>query len=177
LDYLEDHPDGYDYTDAKGQTQTVTPEEVKAYRRQALQSQRMAAKVRELLKSHQATSQEANQLARKKYPFVFDTRHPRNGAVLDLAKEFPSLARDPRRALILGRMAVARLVESGEYTLTRRGQPAAAVESSASSSSAAARPVPSRQARRPVADPEMGRRIAAGDRDAMERAALNLIES
>jgi len=178
LDYLEDHPDGYDYTDAQGQLQTVTADQVKAYRRQAVQNQRMAGKVRDHLKTYQETASKADQIARKKYPFVFDSKHPRNSAVLDLAKEFPALSKHPQRALILGRMAVARLVESGEYTLTKRGTPAPVgkATSSSSSSPAAPRQVPSRQARHHTPDPEMSRRIAAGDTDAITRAALALIE-
>ena len=176
LDYLEDNPDGYEYTDNAGQFQTVSAEDVRAYRRTALKNQREAAKVREHLKSYHATAQAADALARKKYPFVYDATAKRNSDVLDLAKEFPSLARDPRRALILGRMAVARLVESGEYTLTKRGTPAAVREqSSPSASPAAPRHGPSRQAAQHTRDPELSRRIAAGDSDAAISAAMALL--
>lgn len=179
LDFLEDHPDGYEYQDERGNTIAVTPEQVKAYRRAALQSQRLAARVRDHLQKHQATVEQANQAARKKYPFVFDPKHPRNSVVLDLAKEFPSLSRHPQRALLLGRLAVAKLVESGEYTLARRGQAPAAGKPTApspSSSPAPSRRLPSQKAAPVSADPDLGKRIAAGDADALERAALALLE-
>jgi hypothetical protein len=182
LDYFEDHPDGYEFTDDKGNEIVVTADMVKAYRRQALQQQRQAAKVRELLKEHVQRTADAETLARKKYPFVFDAKQSLNNDVLELAAEFPSLARDPRRALVLGRMAIARLVESGKYALVKRGaKPAAAAEPPSSSSSPAApRQTPSRQAGRPAAngqEPSLAERLANGDRRAMEEAALALIQS
>jgi hypothetical protein len=181
LDYFEDHPDGYEFTDDKGNEIVVTADMVRAYRRQALQQQRQAAKVRELLKEHVQRTADAETLARKKYPFVFDAKQSLNNDVLELAAEFPSLARDPRRALVLGRMAIARLVESGKYALVKRGaKPAAAAEPSSSSSSPAApRQTPSRQAGRPAAkgqEPSLADRFTVGDRTAMEEAAMALFQ-
>jgi hypothetical protein len=179
LDYFEDHPDGYEFTDQQGNEIVVTAEDVRKYRRQALQQQRQAAKVREVLKEHTQRASEAESLARKKYPFVFDPKQSLNQDVLELATEFPSLARDPRRSLVLGRMAIARLIESGKYTLVKRGsKPAPSAESFSPSSPAAPRQTPSRQAGRSVnggQEGSMAQRLERGDRDALEEAAMALL--
>ena len=128
LDFLEDNLDGYSFQDAQGETVEISAEEAKAYRRQAREAKRWADKIKSLISTHteRATTSEAT--ARKKYPFVFDSKSPHNARVLDLAKEHPGLAKDPSRALALGRMVIGKLVESGEYQLVKRGKPLAKPE-------------------------------------------------
>ena len=125
LDYLEDNLEGYSFTDAKGTLIEVDADQAKAYRRQARESLRAAEQVRKVLTTHSERAAKSETTARKKYPFVFDSKSPHNARVLDLAKEHPGLAKDPARALALGRMVIGTLVESGEYTLVKRGKPAA----------------------------------------------------
>jgi len=125
LDFLEDNLDGYSFQDAQGNTVEISADEARAYRRQAREAKRWADQVKKLISTHteRATTSEAT--ARKKYPFVFDAKSPHNARVLDLAKEHPGLAKDPARALALGRMVIGKLVESGEYQLVKRGKPLA----------------------------------------------------
>jgi hypothetical protein len=59
--------------------------------------------------------------AKDLYPFVSDTSSKRHDKVLDLAKSYPEVARSPHAPLLLGRLAVADLVESGEYVLVKKG--------------------------------------------------------
>jgi len=125
LDFLEDNLDGYSFQDAQGETVEISAEEAKAYRRQAREAKRWADKIKSLITSHTERAATSEATARKKYPFVFDSKSPHNARVLDLAKEHPGLAKDPSRALALGRMVIGKLVESGEYQLVKRGKPIA----------------------------------------------------
>jgi len=125
LDYLEDHLDGYSFQDAQGNLIEVTAEDAKAYRRQAREAKRWAGEIEKLIQTHTERATTSQAVARKKYPFVFDPKSPHNARVLDLAKEHPGLAKDPARALALGRMVIGKLVESGEYQLVKRGKPIA----------------------------------------------------
>ena len=177
LDYLEDNADGYTYTDANGIEKVVTRQEVREWKRKLQAQLREAPKVREVLQKHAQRAQEADTLAKKKYPWVFDPKAKLNERVLDAAKEFPELTRSPARALALGRLAIGKLVESGEYVLVKRT--AAASRSAAPSAKPAPAPPPpiaGRNGHRQSApQDDLGERIARGDRDAMEAAALALI--
>jgi hypothetical protein len=73
--------------------------------------------VRKTLTTQQQQQAEATRIAEKRYPFVLDAKSPYNDVTLEMAQEFPELARSPKKALALGRMTVAKLVESGRFKL------------------------------------------------------------
>lgn len=180
LDYLDDNPDGYSYTDqTTGQEVEVTRAQVRELKRNLQTQLRQAPKVLDALTKHQTRAQEADTLARKKYPFVFDPKAKLNERVLDAAKEFPELTRSPSRALALGRLAIGQLVESGEYMLVKRSKAAAPSHSAAPSrrtTSSAPPPIQGRNGHRQTAPQDgLGERISRGDRNAMEEAALAMI--
>ena len=181
IDFLEDNAEGYSYTDQNtGQEVEVTKAQARELKRNLQSQLRYAPKVLEMLTQHQTRAQEADTLARKKYPFVFDPKAKLNERVLDAAKEFPELSRSPVRALALGRLAIGKLVESGEYTLVKRTKTAPASARPAASAKAAPSsappPIPGRNGSRHSAPKEnLGERIARGDRDALEDAAMALI--
>lgn len=178
LDYLEDNAEGYSYQDqATGQEVEVTRQQVRALKRDLTAQLRQAPQVRDTLLKHQQRAREADALARKKYPFVFDPQAKLNERVLDAAQEFPELSRSPARALALGRLAIGKLVESGDYVLVKRSAaPSRPAASSSAPAPAAPPPIAGRTGhRQPAPQDDLGARIARGDRDAMEAAALALI--
>lgn len=120
LDYLEDRPEGYTYTNANGEEVEVSAQQVREWRAALKATLRQAPKVRQQLAAHAATLKATEEKARKRYPFVFDSTKAQHDLVLNLATEHPELAQSPKRALALGRMAIGALVESGEYVLTKR---------------------------------------------------------
>lgn len=182
IDYLDDNADGYFYTDqATGQEIEVSKAQARDLKRNLQAQLRNAPKVLDILTKHQTRAQEADSLARKKYPFVFDPKAKLNERVLDAAKEFPELSHSPAKALALGRLAIGKLVESGEYTLVKRARPDAATRPNAaaptrSTTSSAPPPTQGRSGPRSSAPQQgLGDRIARGDRDAMEEAAMAMI--
>lgn len=179
LDYLEDNEDGYTYTDPNtGEEKEVSKQQVRQYKRALTAQLRAAPKVRETLEQHRDRAVQADTLARKKYPFVFDPKAKLNERVLDAAQEFPELSRSPARALALGRLAIGKLVESGDYMLVKRSaapSPRSAAPARSTAPSAPP-PIPGRNGHRQQAPQDaLGTRIARGDRDAMEEAALAMI--
>lgn len=182
IDYLDDNADGYTYINQATQREVeVSKAQVRDLKRNLQAQLRNAPKVLDILTKHQTRAQEADTLARKKYPFVFDPKAKLNERVLDAAKEFPELTHSPAKALALGRLAIGKLVESGEYTLVKRVRPDAATRPTAaaptrSTTSSAPPPTQGRSGPRSSAPQQgLGDRIARGDRDAMEEAAMAMI--
>ena len=64
--------------------------------------------------------------ARKKYPFVFDATSSRQSLVKEIENEFEDeIKASPSRDLLLGRLVVAKLIESGKYVLVPKSKPKA----------------------------------------------------
>jgi len=171
LDFLEDNLDGYTFEDAQGNTVEVTASEAKAYRRQAREAKRWADEIKQLIQTHTERATTSEVTARKKYPFVFDAKSPHNARVLDLAKEHPSLAKDPARALALGRMVIGKLVESGEYQLVKRGKP---LVKAADLPAPAPRRAPAPASPSATAGPHLQQEVTKDD---LEALAMNLFQS
>lgn len=180
IDYLEgllDEPqEVYILPTSNGAEQEFTPKQLREYLRGAKANVKLAEKARSALKiSHESEAQ-----ARVKYPFVFDAKAKNNGVVLDLVQETPALNALPNKALLLGRLAVGKLVESGAYYLVKRGAKKAADAPTekeerrptvSAAPSAARRSAPSARAQASVLD-----RINSGDRNAQEDAAMALLD-
>jgi hypothetical protein len=171
LDFLEDNLDGYTFEDAQGNTVEVTASEAKAYRRQAREAKRWADEIKQLITTHTERATTSEVTARKKYPFVFDAKSPHNARVLNLAKEHPSLAKDPARALALGRMVIGKLVESGEYQLVKRGKP---LVKAADLPAPAPRRAPAPASPSATAGPHLQQEVTKDD---LEALAMNLFQS
>jgi len=128
LEWAEDHEqEGYIGKDAQGNEVEYTPQQVRQYRRQMEKALKQADKARTVLKDRMAKEAEAKAAASRKYPFVLDANSSRHALVKQLESEHPEINLSPQRALLLGRLAVAKLIESGAYELVKKGGKAAAV--------------------------------------------------
>jgi hypothetical protein len=128
LEWAEDHEqEGYIGKDAQGNEVEYTPQQVRQYRRQMEKALKQADKSRTVLKDRMAKEAEAKAAASRKYPFVLDANSSRHALVKQIESEHPEISLSPQRALLLGRLAVAKLIESGAYELVKKGSKPAAV--------------------------------------------------
>lgn len=172
VDWCEDNEDGFEGQDKDGNPVSYTKQEIRQWRRNATNSRLLADKARSTLK----LARESEATARKRYPFVFDPTKPLYQRVLDAAAETPGINALPNKALVLGRLAMAKLIESGDYMLVRKGaKPAPAINGAKPKPKAP--PAPPSTSRQGAADGEgdLHRRIALGDKKALEEWAESLI--
>jgi len=112
VEFLEDNSDGY----TNGETE-VDAKEAKAQLRFYRAELKKADKVDKFFETRDKSAAKAKEL----YPWVSNTSSKRHDLVLDIAKEYPEVSRSAHSALLLGRLSIATLVESGEYTLVKKG--------------------------------------------------------
>lgn len=122
LEWAEDNEDGYIGKDAQGNEVEYTPQQVREYRRNISRLAKNAAKARELIQQREQKRSEATEQARKKYPFVLDAASARQSLVQEIEKEFEEIKASPARDLLIGRLVVAKLIESGEYEIIRKSK-------------------------------------------------------
>ena len=115
-DLLDDGMESYTLPTADGGEREFTRADLRAQRKAKKAQMQLGEKAREALR----VREESETVARKRYPWVFDGKKPLNAKVLDLVKETPALNALPNKALLLGRMVVGKLVESGEFMLVPR---------------------------------------------------------
>jgi len=175
---LDEVQEVYTLATHDGKERDFTRQQLRDYLRGARANVKLADKARNALK----ISAETEARAKVKYPFVFDAKARHNGIVLDLVKETPALNALPNKALLLGRLAIGKLVETGEYFLTKRGaKPAAAAEKAKPADAArptvtAAPPAPRRSATRSSGGESYLDRLNRGDSNAAVDAALAMLE-
>lgn len=151
LEWAEDHAEeGYIGKNAAGEEVEYTPQQVRDYRRGVQKQMKQTVKVRDMLKAREQRETQATAEAKLKYPFVSNAESPRHALVKSIEIEFPEVKTSPARALLLGRLAVASLIESGEYELTRKPK----VNTTAGGSKAKAAPLPPSPTPRPAARKE-----------------------
>jgi hypothetical protein len=126
LEWAEDHEEGYVGKDAQGEEVEWTPQQVREYRRNIARLAKGAAKARELIQQREDKRSKSVAEARKKYPFVFDATSNRQSLVKEIETEFEAeIKASPSRDLLLGRLTVAKLIESGKYVLVPKSKPKA----------------------------------------------------
>jgi hypothetical protein len=126
LEWAEDHEDGYVGKDAQGEEVEWTPQQVRDYRRNMARLAKGAAKARDLIQQSEEKRSKSVAEARKKYPFVFDATSSRQSLVKEIETEFEAeIKASPARDLLLGRLTVAKLIESGKYVLVPKSKPKA----------------------------------------------------
>lgn len=174
---LDEQQEVYTLPAADGTEKDFTRAQLRDFLRGARTNVKLAERARTALR----ISAEAEARAKVKYPFVFDAKSKHNGVVLDLVKETPALNALPNKALLLGRLAVGKLVESGEYYLTKRGAKPAAAKPQASTPAArptvAAAPSAARRSASPARQESVIDRLNRGDSNAAVDAALAMLES
>jgi hypothetical protein len=145
-EWAEDHEqEGYTGKDAQGNEVEYTPQQVRQYRRQVEKALKQADKARSVLKDRLAKEADAKAIASKKYPFVLDATSSRHALVKEIESEHPEISLSPQRALLLGRLAVAKLLESGAYELVKKGSSKPAAASVAKKVAPPAPPPPARR--------------------------------
>jgi hypothetical protein len=145
-EWAEDHEqEGYIGKDAQGNEVEYTPQQVRQYRRQMEKALKQADKARSVLKDRLAKEADAKAIASKKYPFVLDATSSRHALVKEIESEHPEISLSPQRALLLGRLAVAKLLESGAYELVKKGSSKPAAASVAKKVAPPAPPPPARR--------------------------------
>lgn len=120
LDWAEDHAEGYTGKGEGGAEVEYTPQQMRQYRRQMQQGLKQVEKAREMLRKRGEREKAATDQAKVKYPFVTDAGSPHAALVRQLEEEHPEVGQSPERALLLGRLTVARLIEDGTYEITRK---------------------------------------------------------
>jgi hypothetical protein len=170
---LDEERDTYELKNASGELQEYSRSDLRKIQRETKGQLKLADRARAALK----VAADSETLARKKYPFVFNSKSPHNGLVLDLVKETPALNALPNKAVILGRMAVGKLVESGGYALVKIGaKPAAAAPAKvASKTVSTTTPPPRRTSAQRVTEGTLDR-LARGDTNAALDAAMALLD-
>jgi len=170
---LDAGQDTYELKNASGELQEYSRADLRKIQRETKGQLKLADRARSALK----VAADSETLARKKYPFVFNSKSPHNGLVLDLVKETPALNALPNKAVILGRLAVGKLVESGGYALVKIGaKPAAAVPVKVVSKTVSTTtPPPRRTSAQRVTEGTLDR-LARGDSNAALDAAMSLLE-
>lgn len=172
IDWCEDHEDGFEGQDKDGNPISYTKQEIRQWRRNATNARLLADKARATLK----LTRESEATARKRYPFVFDPSKPLYQRVLDAAAETPGINALPNKALVLGRLAMAKLIESGDYMLVRKGaKPAPATNGAKPKPKAPPAPPSTSRQGSPDGEGDLHRRIASGDKKALEEWAESLI--
>ena len=177
-DELDDNREVYTLKDAAGNEQDYERKDLRAWRKNARQMLGEAEVARKAL----ARSSDAEAKARKLYPFVFDAGSKRNELVVDLVRETPELNRIPNKAHLLGRLAIGKLVEEGEYVLVKRGAKRSGTAEATSDAKVVKRSSPSSPpARKATGNPanrsrDLVARAAAGDKAAQDEYWMGLVE-
>lgn len=125
LEWAEDHEDGYVGTNAEGNEVEYTSQQVREYRRGLVKQLKAAEKAREVITARTTRRTAASEQAKVKYPFVLDASSPRQALVRELEAAHPEISASPERDLLLGRLTVAKLIESGAYEIVRKTKPKA----------------------------------------------------
>jgi hypothetical protein len=170
---LDQGQDTYELKNAAGELQEYSRADLRKIQRETKGQLKLADRARSALK----VAADSETLARKKYPFVFNSKSPHNGLVLDLVKETPALNALPNKAVILGRLAVGKLVESGGYALVKIGaKPATAAPSKVVTKTiSTTTPPPRRTSAQRVNEGTLDR-LARGDSNAAMDAAMALLD-
>jgi len=125
LEWAEDHEDGYAGKNAAGKDVEYTPQQVREYRRGLVKQQKAAEKARTALTKRTERRTAASEQAKVKYPFVLDASSPRQALIRELEADHPEISGSPERDLLLGRLVMAKLIESGAYEIVRKTKPKA----------------------------------------------------
>lgn len=169
-DLLDDRQEIYILKDASGQEQEYDRSTIRQWKKQAQASLSAAAPARANLKK----AAEADAYARKKFPFVFDPKSKFNAVVLDLVEETPALNKLPNKAVLLGRLSVGKLVESGQFMLVPKGAKAKAAAAPVKAATSPATP-PVRRAPDRERRPDLMERALGNDKDALLEFAAGLV--
>lgn len=121
LEWAEDHEDdGFTGKTESGEEFERTPAQVRAYRRQVERTLKGAEAARKVFTTRAERETKAKEKVAKRYSFVLNSESPRKALLEEIEKEHPEISTSPDRLLLLGRLAVARLVEDGVYDLTSK---------------------------------------------------------
>lgn len=171
-DLLDDRQEIYVLKDAQGQEVEHDRATLRAWKKQAQGQLAQANDARAALQR----AADSDATARKRYPFVFNSASPHNALVLDLVSETPALNKLPNKAVLLGRLAVGKLVESGDYMLVKKGAKPTAKSGRASVKATSPATPPARRSPAPTQRrPELMQRLSSGDQAAQLEAAMDLI--
>jgi hypothetical protein len=151
---------------------------VKKERRAVRDALEQIPEAKKLLAAQTAKQAAATEKAAQLYPFVQNPGKKHHDIALSLAQEFPELNTSPHRALLLGMLTTARVVELGEFSvvpkLKSQGNGPAAAKP-ASSVPSPAPPAPRVMQQVPDTSNHEHARIIAGDMEAVEDWAMALV--
>lgn len=120
LEWAEDHVDGFTGKDAEGNEVEYTPQQVRDYRRSVKAKIKLAEEARKTITKRTERRTAATEKARVKYPFVLDPASSRQALIREIETEHPEISSSPERDLLLGRLTVAKLIESGAFEIVRK---------------------------------------------------------
>jgi len=170
---LDEQRDTYELKDAQGELKEYSRAQLRAFQRQEKEQLKLAKPARRAIE----VAAESESIARKKYPFMFNAKSKLNEQMLDMVKENPVLNSLPNKAIILGRLVVGKLVESGKFGIVKLdGKPAAAVPVKVVSKTVpTTTPPPRRTSAQRVNEGTLDR-LARGDSNAALDAAMALLD-
>lgn len=118
LEWAEDHEDtGWSGTLEDGKEVEYTSQQVRAYRRKVERTMREAEPARKWFQTRTERESKAREVVKRKYPFASNPDSPRQTLMAEIEKAHPEISASPDRQLILARLAVAKLIEDGEYEI------------------------------------------------------------
>lgn len=173
-DLLDDRQEVYVLKDANGNEVEHERATLRAWKKQAQAQLSQANDARAALKR----AVEADAYARKRYPFVFNSASPHNAMVLDLVSETPALNKLPNKAVLLGRLAVGKMVESGKFMLvpkTAKKTDKSVGATAVAPAKASPAPPPARRASAGAPRVDLMQRLSSGDHQAQLEAAMAMI--
>jgi hypothetical protein len=181
-DFLDDNAQGFDAEDGTERT----AEWVKKERRAVRDALDQIPEAKKFLATQTAKQAAATEKATQLYPFVQNSGKKHHDIALSLAQEFPELNTSPHRALLLGMLTTARVVELGEFSVVPKlksqgnGPAAAPATAPAAAKPASSVPSPAPPAPRvmqqvPDTSNHEHARIIAGDMEAVEDWAMALV--
>jgi len=155
--FLEDNDEGFTEVDSVTNEEVDRdPKWIKQQLRAVRNELKRVPQLTAALESNLQRQTQSTEKAKKAYPFVFDTSSKRHALVLDLIKEHPELQSSPARSLLLGRLALAKLVEDKEYVLVPKSKLTAAPTAQPAHGKATAAPAVRREvARESAASPAL----------------------
>lgn len=174
-EFYDLHDEGYTEPDGTERDRLYVKAERLAIKKMLKHSNELEKSFEKAQADHSSRKEKATKTAEKFYGFVSDPESKYNATVLELAKEHPEAAKAPDAALVLGRMTIGKLWESGKYklVLASEAKPKTTSADTEKPAPAARKLPPESVAREPVGD-DVYSRMRNGDQSAIDRAAMSV---
>lgn len=163
LAHLEDNEDGFTEADEQGNEIDRDPKWVRKQIRAVQHQLKLAGQVEKHLNEIAARQNAGTERAKKLYPFVFNPQSKLHDTLLEVVKEHPEVNHAPDKALVLGRLTLAKLVEKGEWAAVPKAKAAAAAAATPRKTNVPAASPPPKRERRTAEEDQQPTAAASGN--------------